>query len=320
MTLRILPLFELVRSCLCLSALVRACPHFSALSNVVTQLRGSRRDTIDNECFACQECPELYGQKCYMELHKYDPAYKDGVCLGLSLLWVRALGWEAFRETLETEEAKKVISQIMDGQSKYMSRTSFPPNYAKGLMKELYGIPESEVDVEMLDLKIGSEPRKAFLQFIRRAIVGPRASGEDPAPCIIVLFSAHHAMAIRVSGRMYHFFDPNYGQFGMKTLGGFLDRLWYFLQPDGALANGKRSKLPAYGDVWAYVRHGEEDDDRKEIENLSSESDSREQTTLRQEAMENTELAPLSRSRGKILTSELPFVANDAVTPPIGLN
>ena len=227
---------------------------------ITNQLASGHMDTLDNKCFYCEECPNIYGQKCYMTEHQYDPKYLDGVCLGLSFLWVKARNWDTFVETLSTVDGQKIIKNIMDGQEKYMAQTNFPPNYAKGLMTELYNIPAIEIDVEMVELSSG-DPRGTFEQFIERAIVGPEGNGngnggENLAPCIVIVFSKAHAMAIRVTGGQLHFFDPNYGQFGMATMVDFVDRLWHFVQPPNAV---EESALPAYGNVWAYVRHVERD-------------------------------------------------------------
>ena len=218
-------------------------------------------DTLDNKCFYCVECPDIYGQKCYMLQNTYDTKYLNGVCLGLSFLWVKARNWDAFIETLSTIDGKKVIVDIMDGQEKYMAQTSFPPNYAKGLMTELYQIPAEDIEVEMVELS-KANPRKTFEEFIERAIQGTDAA---VVPCIVIVFSKAHAMAIRVTAAdgtnddgsattRLHFFDPNYGQFGMTTMEDFVDRLWHFVQPPNV---DQESDLPAYGSVWAYVRHVE---------------------------------------------------------------
>ena len=82
----------------------------------------------------------------------------------------------------------------------------------------------------------------------------------------MILFSAKHAMAMRVTGESgigtderptrFHFFDPNYGQFGMGEIDEFVKRLWQFVLPESG-GSAADATMPSYGNVWAYVRHHE---------------------------------------------------------------
>ena len=284
--------------------------------NVQATLQHGSIDTLDNKCFYCDECPEKFGQKCYMLENQYDPKYADGVCLGLSFLWVHAKGWDGFIETLSSNDGRKVIQDIMDGQELYMQKTHFPPNYAKGLMTEMYNIPAGEIDVEMVELG-HDNPRSTFQHFIQRAITGPDADGHGKGPihnCIVIVFSKAHAMAIRVTPEnndvgneavtKYHFFDPNYGQFGMETMDEFVERLWHFVQPPNVPTE---TALPAYGDVWAYVRHQGGGDS-------TSESSSPPLQQLQQQPRNDNELGSIATEESK---SELPFVPENAAVLPL---
>ena len=286
--------------------------------NVEKTLQHGATDTLDNKCFYCDECPEKFGQKCYMLENNYELQYQDGVCLGLSFLWVHAKGWDGFIETLASIDGRKVIQDIMDGQEKYMKKTHFPPNYAKGLMTEMYNIPAGEIDVEMVEL--GHEnPRLTFEHFIQRAITGPDADGKGNGPignCIVIVFSKAHAMALRVTSSSdgndgqarYHFFDPNYGQFGMATIEEFVERLWHFVQPPNVQ---EETALPAYGDVWAYVRHAD-------ISSGGSGGGGASTTLKQQEPIlkSNTELGPIGNEESE---KELPFVPTDAAVLPMSV-
>ena len=282
-----------------------AAPHQTAIRecedvkrSVTSRLGRGARDTLDNKCFYCTECAETFGQQCYMRQNSFEAKYADGVCLGLSFLWVRAAGWDGFVEALSSDEGRRVIAQIMDGQDRYMERTNFPPNYARGLMDELYHIPQAEVDVEMIELGGEASARSAFEGFVQRAV------GEGP--CIVILFSAKHAMAIRVTGESgigtderptrFHFFDPNYGQFGMGEAGEFARRLWDFVLPEGG-----GGELPSYGSVWAYVRHRENQREHEGVPGAGA-------------PQRATELGPI---RGRARLTDMPFVGTDGVLPDV---
>jgi hypothetical protein len=282
-------------------------------------------DTLDNKCFYCEECTEIFGQKCYMKENQYNIKYVDGVCLGLSFLWVKASSWDTFIETLSTNEGKNIIQNIMDGQEEYMKKTTFPPNYAKGLMTELYHIPTEQIEVEMVELS-GDHPKNTFEEFMLRAIHGTTTSlsaSSNVDPCIVIVFSKSHAMAIRVvSATKIHFFDPNYGQFGMGTVNGFLDRLWEFVQPPSAVEGNNNSGsndgksndgMPAYGNVWAYVRHvdqGENEYVRQQQETASS-------PLLRSENELGNMGDHMNTMKEKDIQS-LPFVPTNARELPMG--
>ena len=103
-----------------------AAPHQPAIResedvkrSVTSRLGRGARDTLDNKCFYCTECAETFGQQCYMRQHSFEAKYADGVCLGLSFLWVRAAGWDGFVEALSSDEGRRVIAQIMDGRDRY---------------------------------------------------------------------------------------------------------------------------------------------------------------------------------------------------------
>jgi len=303
-------------------------------------LQHGAQDTLDNKCFYCEECPAKFGQKCYMLENQYDPKYMDGVCLGLSMLWVRARGWDGFIETLGSMQGRKIITNIMDGQERFMEKTHFPPNYAKGLLTELYQVPSGEIEIEMVELD-DEHPKSAFLHFMKRAVVGSNNEREEEVngsgaaaaagvgaggvqsaaehePCIVIVFSKAHAMAIRVTsstgddtvngGTKYHFFDPNYGQFGMATLGAFVDRIWHFVQPPNV---PEETMLPAYGNVWAYVRHAETGRDwQQQQQQQQQQGGVIASTTLENEQ----ELGPEFKN---VTPKNEPFVAENAAVMPM---
>jgi hypothetical protein len=280
--------------------------------SVTSKLQHGARDTLENKCFYCTECASEFGQKCYMQQNRFEAKYADGVCLGLSFLWVRAAGWDGFVEALSSEEGRRVIAQIMDGQEQYMEKTNFPPNYARGLMDELYHIPPAEVDVEMVELGEEASARETFEGFIRRAV--------DGGPCIVILFSAKHAMAVRVTGESgigtderptrFHFFDPNYGQFGMSGIDEFVQRLWQFVLPEGGGGSGA---MPSYGNVWAYVRHRENQHEHELRSGGGGEAE--EHGELSAAILErDTELGSIGYHEK---LAEMPFVGRDGLLPDV---
>ena len=112
----------------------------------------------------------------------------------------------------------------------------------------------------------------------------------------------------------FHFFDPNYGQFGMATQEEFVDRLWHFVQPQGVEDD---TTMPTYGDVWAYVRHaengGQASRGAENMRGLFRTATSSAGAAIREE---DSELGELGRHGTKL--QDLPFVpAGAAVLPDV---